>query len=43
MALFAPVLGGLLADHVGYRAVFLTSAALFAAAWWMCTGLRRDA
>ncbi|WP_034384496.1 MFS transporter [Deinococcus sp. YIM 77859] len=43
MALFAPVLGGLLADAAGYRAVFLLSAALFAAAWWQCGKLRRDA
>ncbi|SMB93047.1 MFS transporter [Deinococcus hopiensis] len=42
-ALFAPVIGGLLADAAGYRAVFLLSAALFAAAWWRCGKLRRDA
>ncbi|EYB66664.1 major facilitator superfamily transporter [Deinococcus phoenicis] len=42
-ALFAPVLGGLLADAAGYRAVFVLSAALFAAAWWQCGKLRRDA
>ncbi len=43
MALFAPVLGGVLADQIGYRAVFWTSAALFALAWWQCGRLRRDA
>ena len=43
LALFAPVAGGLLADHAGYRAVFWLSAALFAAAWWQCGKLRRDA
>ena len=43
LALFAPVAGGVLADHAGYRAVFWVSAALFAAAWWQCGKLRRDA
>ena len=43
LALFAPVLGGVLADQLGYRAVFWTSAALFAVAWWQCGQLRRDA
>lgn len=42
-ALFAPVVGGLIADAAGYRAVFVLSAGLFAAAWWQCGGLRRDA
>ncbi len=42
-ALFAPVLGGLLADTLGYRLVFGVSAGLFALAWWQCGGLRRDA
>lgn len=42
-ALFAPVAGGLLADAAGYRAVFVLSALLFAAAWWQCGRLRRDA
>ncbi|GMA16973.1 MFS transporter [Deinococcus metallilatus] len=42
-ALFAPVLGGLLADAAGYRVVFVLSAVLFAAAWWQCGKLRRDA
>ncbi|ABF45364.1 major facilitator superfamily MFS_1 [Deinococcus geothermalis DSM 11300] len=42
-ALFAPVFGGLLADAAGYRAVFVLSAVLFAAAWWQCGKLRRDA
>ncbi|GAA5532418.1 MFS transporter [Deinococcus aluminii] len=42
-ALFAPVLGGLLADAAGYRVVFVLSAVLFAAAWWQCAKLRRDA
>ncbi|GAA5511772.1 hypothetical protein Dcar01_00485 [Deinococcus carri] len=41
--LFAPVAGGLLADLAGYRAVFVLSALLFAAAWWQCGRLRRDA
>ena len=43
MALFAPVLGGVLADHFSYRLVFWLSALLFAAAWWQCGKLRRDA
>lgn len=43
MALFAPVLGGLLADAAGYSAVFVLSTVLFAAAWWQCGKLRRDA
>ncbi|WP_373287961.1 MFS transporter [Deinococcus aquiradiocola] len=43
LALFAPVLGGLLADHFGYRTVFWLSAALYAAAWALCSQLRRDA
>ncbi|WP_019584803.1 MFS transporter [Deinococcus apachensis] len=42
-ALFAPVLGGLLADAAGYRLLFGLSIALFAAAWWQCGKLRRDA
>ena len=43
LALFAPVLGGVVADWAGYAAVFGLSAALFALAWWMCSKLRRDA
>ncbi|WP_425148468.1 MFS transporter [Deinococcus sp.] len=43
LALFAPVLGGLLADRLGYRVVFVVSALLFALAWWLCGKLRRDA
>jgi hypothetical protein len=43
LALFAPVLGGFIADQVGYSAVFVLSAALFAAAWVRCGKLRRDA
>ncbi|WP_407539475.1 MFS transporter [Deinococcus radiomollis] len=43
LALFAPVIGGVLADHLGYRTVFWLSAFLFAAAWWQCGKLRRDA
>lgn len=42
-ALFAPVVGGLLADTLGYRAVFALSAVLYAAAWWRAGTLRRDA
>ncbi len=42
-ALFAPVLGGVLADTLGYRPVFALGALLYAAAWWRCRGLRRDA
>ena len=42
-ALFAPVLGGVLADRVSYQAVFILSALLFALAWWLCSKLRRDA
>ncbi|ULH16255.1 MFS transporter [Deinococcus sp. KNUC1210] len=42
-ALFAPVVGGLLADHLGYQVVFVLSALLFALAWWLCSKLRRDA
>jgi len=42
-ALFAPVLGGLLADAAGYGPVFGLSATLCAAAWWRCGKLRRDA
>jgi hypothetical protein len=42
-ALFAPVAGGFLADAAGYGAVFVLSAVLFAAAWWQCGRLRRDA
>jgi predicted MFS family arabinose efflux permease len=43
VALFAPVLGGLLADTAGYRTVFVISAVLYAVAWWRCSKLRRDA
>ncbi|WP_424949298.1 MFS transporter [Deinococcus sp.] len=43
LALFAPVVGGVLADHVGYRSVFWLSALLFALSWSMCGKLRRDA
>ena len=43
LALFAPVLGGVIADHAGYGAVFGLSALLFAAAWLRCGKLRRDA
>ncbi|AWN24682.1 MFS transporter [Deinococcus irradiatisoli] len=43
LALFAPVLGGFIADQAGYGAVFVLSAALFALAWWRCGKLRRDA
>ncbi|ADV67536.1 MFS transporter [Deinococcus maricopensis] len=43
VALFAPVLGGLLADHAGYEAVFAASSALYAVAWFACMRLRRDA
>ena len=42
-ALFMPVLGGLLADRTGYATVFLLSGLLSLIAWWMCSGLRRDA
>lgn len=43
LALFAPVLGGKLADGLGYRPVFVIAAALFALAWWRAGRLRRDA
>ncbi|WP_027482183.1 MFS transporter [Deinococcus pimensis] len=43
LALFAPVLGGFLADVAGYRAVFVISIVLYALAWWRCGRLRRDA
>ncbi|MFC4453136.1 MFS transporter [Deinococcus sonorensis] len=43
LALFAPVLGGLIADQLGYRTVFVACAVLFALAWWQCGQLRRDA
>ncbi|TSA87370.1 MFS transporter [Deinococcus detaillensis] len=43
LALFAPVLGGVIADQTSYSVVFWLSAALFAAAWWQCGKLRRDA
>ena len=43
LALFAPVLGGVLADRLGYRVVFFLSAALFVVAWQLCGKLRRDA
>lgn len=43
LALFAPVLGGKLADWLGYRPVFVLAAALFALAWWRAGKLRRDA
>ncbi|BDP41400.1 MFS transporter [Deinococcus aetherius] len=42
-ALFAPVVGGVIADGLGYRTVFGLAAVLFAAAWWQCGKLRRDA
>lgn len=42
-ALFAPVVGGVIADALGYRVVFGLAAALFALAWWQCGKLRRDA
>lgn len=43
LALFAPVLGGVIADKLGYDAVFWLAAGLFALAWWWCGRLRRDA
>ena len=43
LALFAPVLGGIIADKLGYEAVFWLAAGLFALAWWRCGKLRRDA
>ncbi len=43
LALFAPVLGGFIADQAGYGAVFLLASALYALAWWRCGKLRRDA
>ncbi|PYE52945.1 MFS transporter [Deinococcus yavapaiensis] len=42
-ALFAPVIGGFLADRFGYRSVFVVSIVLYAAAWWRSGRLRRDA
>ncbi|MEF2277698.1 MFS transporter [Deinococcus sp. YIM 134068] len=41
--LFAPVVGGVIADTLGYRTVFVLGSALFAVAWWQCGKLRRDA
>nr|WP_281376967.1 MFS transporter [Deinobacterium chartae] len=43
LALFAPVIGGLLADAAGYNVVFLLSSGLFCAAWFLAMKLRRDA
>ena len=43
LALFTPVLGGLVADAAGYGPVFVLSAVFSAAAWWQCGRLRRDA
>lgn len=43
IAMFAPVLGGLLADLTSYRAVFVVAAALYLLAWFLCGSLRRDA
>lgn len=43
LALFAPVLGGLVADRVGYPPLFVASALLYALAWLACGRLRRDA
>lgn len=43
VALFAPVLGGVLADTLGYRSVFAVGAVLYGLAWWRSGQLRRDA
>lgn len=43
VALFAPVLGGLVADRWGYTPLFVGSALLYLLAWQACSFLRRDA
>lgn len=43
VALFVPVIGGVIADLTSYRWVFGISVVLFAAAWYQCGFLRRDA
>jgi hypothetical protein len=43
IALFAPVLGGLLADSGGYRVTFILSSVLFVLAWWRVGTLKREA
>ncbi|MDO4263167.1 MAG: MFS transporter [Deinococcus sp.] len=43
VALFAPVLGGLVADQFGYLPLFVSSAVLYTLGWWACGSLRRDA
>lgn len=43
LALFAPVLGGLIADRFSYTPVFILSTIFAALAVWQCGKLRRDA
>lgn len=43
LASFAPVVGGQLADLLGYRPVFIIGAGLYAVCWFMAGRLRRDA
>lgn len=43
VALFAPALGGMIADKVSYEAVFICAAGLYLLAWFLCGYLRRDA
>jgi predicted MFS family arabinose efflux permease len=42
IAVFTPVIGGLLADRVGYIPVFGIGALLYAVTWWRAGSLRRD-
>ncbi len=42
MAMFASVLGGQLADQIGYRPVFALGVALYVASWFLAGRLRRD-
>lgn len=43
LALFTPVIGGLIADRAGYVPVFVLSIILCGVAWWQTGKLRRDA
>jgi MFS family permease len=42
LAMFASVLGGQLADRIGYRPVFALGVALYVASWFLAGRLRRD-
>ncbi|HWG85445.1 MAG TPA: MFS transporter, partial [Deinococcales bacterium] len=42
LASFAPVLGGGLADIVGYRPLFLAGSVLYLLCWLLASRLRRD-